>query len=201
MKVFTQMYHHKDGIDLRKVTRYDLSFLLDLKNESWWGTHHTLISNIEDQEKWFDNIPDNQLFMIAESKGVRIGVSVYTDIDLQNSCMRVSGSIAKSNRNSEIIPAAFACGVDFAFEMFNVNRIEAEVLEYHTSAQKLELDYIGFKVEGIRRNSVFKCGNYYDSLMLGLLREEWKVQDRIKGYKGCCNFDFDKIINHPIQPA
>ena len=58
----------------------DLYILLGLKQESWWGTHQTLIFNIEDQQKWYENIPSNQLFMIALKDDEPVGVAAYTDM-------------------------------------------------------------------------------------------------------------------------
>ena len=58
------MYHHKTGIWLRKIERTDLSDLKNLKNESWWGTHNTLLINDDDQIKWFENLSSKDLFLI-----------------------------------------------------------------------------------------------------------------------------------------
>ena len=46
------MYIHKNGICLRKIERSDLPKLKELKNESWFGTHHVTFLNDYDQEKW-----------------------------------------------------------------------------------------------------------------------------------------------------
>lgn len=189
------MYDHKDGVSLRKMHKGDLFLLLGLKQESWWGTHQTLIVNIEDQQRWYENIPSNQLFMIAMKEAEPIGLAVYTDIDWINQSLNISGSIlAQHRKDYEMVKAAFSCGLDFGFEMMNMRRIGAEVLEYHAAAQKLEIGHLGFKVEGRRRKAVYKCGCYYDSLCLGLLREEWQQQDRVKSYgEDGCNKNFNSV--------
>jgi len=189
------MYDHKDGVSLRKMHKGDLFMLLGLKQESWWGTHQTIICNIEDQQRWYESIPSNQLFMIAMKNGESIGISVYTDIDYINQSLNISGSILKSKRGDyELVKAAFSCGLDFGFEMLNMRRIGAEVLEYHAAAYKLEVGHLGFKVEGRRRKAVYKCGEYYDSICLGLLRDEWNQQDRVKSYgEDGCNMNFNSV--------
>ena len=203
------MYEHKSGIMLRKLKRSDLQQLLRLKNESWWGTHKVLFVNEEDQKKWFDNIPNDQLYMIAcfqkttaLSTGIEgwswepAGIAVYTDIDHFNRTLNISGSIFEECRSSSgIVKEAFSAGLDFAFEMLNMRRVQAEVLSCNAAARNLEVNHLGFKVEGTRREAVYKAGVYYDSLMLGLLREEWEQQDRVKEYKGsCCQFDHGKAM-------
>ena len=186
------MYTHKDGIKLRKLHKGDLHSLLKLKEESWWGTHSTLIVNIEDQLKWYESIGHNQLYMIAlNSEDKAAGIACYTDIDWFSRSLNISGSIYKEFRRMDVVKPSFSCGVDFAFEVLNMQRVGAEVLETHSAAQHLEIGHLGFKVEGRRRRAVYKAGRYYDSILLGLLREEWESQDRVKGYAGCCNANFD----------
>lgn len=184
------MYEHKDGVTLRKIERSDLKDLLELKRESWWGTHKTPIINIKDQELWYESIPSNQLFMIAEVNEVPIGIASYTRINWISRTLNIAGSIYK-DRRAKYSRAAFCAGLDFAFEILNMHKCEAEVLEYHIAAKKLEIDFLKFNVEGIKRKSVFKCGVYYNSIAIGLLRREWENHDRVKNYGSTCNSNFD----------
>jgi RimJ/RimL family protein N-acetyltransferase len=191
------MYVHKNEVLLRKIERQDLPSLYCLKANSWWGTHKTLISNQDDQLKWFESIPTDQIVLVGEIKCKPIGVAVYTSIDFISRKLQISGSIYHDQRNHSI--AGFCAGLDFAFEMLNMNRVEAEVLEYHLPAQMLEIKKLGMKIEGKKRKAVYKCGRYYDSLLLGLLRSEWENQERVKKYNGSCNSNFnveliDKMI-------
>jgi RimJ/RimL family protein N-acetyltransferase len=185
------MYNHKDGVRLRKLHKGDLHSLLKLKEESWWGTHSTLIVNIEDQLKWYESISHNQLYMIAEKESKPIGIACYTEIDWFGRSLNISGSIYKESRQMDVVKSAFSCGLDFAFEVMNMQRVGAEVLETHTAAQYLEVGHLGFKMEGRRRRAVYKAGRYYDSILLGLLREEWQSHERVMKYEGCCNDNFD----------
>jgi RimJ/RimL family protein N-acetyltransferase len=189
------MYDHKDGVTLRKIEKSDLSVLLKLKQESWWGTHKSPIINSDDQVCWYDNIPNDQLFMVAEiqpSKDI-VGVAAYTNIDWVNRTLQISGSILKDHRSSWAY-GGFCSGLDFAFEMLNMRRVEAEVLEYHIAAQKIEIDILGFAIEGRKRKAVYKCGQYYDSLILGLLREEWQESSRVKNHGDTCNKNFSHLF-------
>ena len=210
-----KMYDHKDGVTLRKIEKSDLPCLLKLKQESWWGTHKTPIISSDDQEYWYDNIPDDQLFMVGfksdtcqeagETNPTRdvIGVGAYTNIDFLNRKLHISGSLIKKSRTFS--SKAFCAGLDFAFEILNMRRVEAEVVEYHVAAQKIEVGILGFSIEGRKRESVYKCGKYYDSLVLGLLREDWKSSIRVNNYGDTCNKNFshdyfqrimERIKNH-----
>ena len=185
------MYDHKDGIRLRKMHRGDLEALLELKQESWWGTHGTLISNVEDQLRWYEGLSNRELFMIAEKEFKPVGVAVYTNIDWVSRTLDISGSIYQYSRKPDIVKPAFAAGLDFAFEVLNMHRLSAEVLETNTAAQWLEINFLDFKVEGRKRQAVYKAGRYYDSLVLGLLREDWSQQERVLSYGGSCCKNFN----------
>ena len=141
--------------------------------------------------KWYESIGHNQLYMIAEKDSKPVGIACYTEIDWFSRCLNISGSIYKESRKMDIVRPSFAAGLEFAFEVLNMQRTGAEVLETHSAAQHLEIGFLGFKVEGRRRRAVYKAGKYYDSIVLGLLREEWQEHKRVIGYKGCCNENFD----------
>ena len=188
------MYDHKDGITLRKIEREDLDDLFCLKQESWWGTHKTLIINHDEQRQWYQNIPSDQLFMIVYQGQEKVGVAVYTEIDHISRTLNIAGSIYKRHRCQEVVKPAFSAGLDFAFEILNVQRVGAEVLATNRASQMLELNHLGFKIEGVRRRAGYKCGMYIDSLVLGLLREEWEQQERVKGYNGSCCATFNKVL-------
>jgi RimJ/RimL family protein N-acetyltransferase len=188
------MYQHRDKITLRKIIEGDLNALADLKNESWWGTHKTSFVNMVDQRAWYESIPSNTLCMMLMSFKDTVGMVIYSDIDSISRSLKISGSAYHRFRKPEILKAGFAAGLDFAFEMLNVQRVEAEVLASNGPAQHYEIDYLGFKVEGVKRKAVYKCGRYYDSLVLGMLREEWESCPRVVAYGGTCNTMFSHEI-------
>jgi len=185
------MYHHKSGNWLRKIEQEDLADLKALKNESWWGVHSTLIVNDLDQQRWFERLTDRDLFMMVMREDKKLGVTSFTNINHINRCCHASGSAFRTTSRANLAKEAWHCCIDFAFEMLNMNRCEAEVLAYNTPAQKRNIETIGMRVEGVRRQSVYKAGQYYDSILLGLLRSEWEADERVKGYGGSCNTDFD----------
>lgn len=179
------MYKHKNGVVLRKLALSDLSRLKALKEESWWGTHSTSILNHEDQYRWYSSLPGSTLCMITEIDEMPTGIVIYSSIDNTSRVLSISASVFHCYRSPETNRRVFRCGTDFAFEILNMHRIEAEVLECNLAAQQLEIDFLGFKVEGCKRESVYKSGKYYNSLVIGLLRTEWSGQKM-----DSCNLNF-----------
>lgn len=189
------MYKHKSGITVRKCIKSDLSDMLNARDDSWHGTHTYKFMNMEDQHKWYETLSSNTLCLVFTSLintlNIAIGCSIISDIDWVGKAAKISGVVYPKYRDDEHIRGCCAAGVDFAFEMLNLHRLDAEVLETNYVAQKYEIEYLEFKVEGRRKQAVYKAGKYYDSLVLGLLRDEWKTQQRVIGYGGSCNLTFD----------
>lgn len=61
----------------------------------------------------------------------------------------------------------------YAFEELNMNRIEANILEYNQASIAL-FEKCGFTMEGRRRKKVFKNNKYNDILEYSILKEEYE---------------------------
>ncbi len=62
--------------------------------------------------------------------------------------------------------------VEYLFQNFSIVRIESEVfVDDSVGARVLEGN--GFVREGVKRKSVFRIGEWKDTVIYGLLREEW----------------------------
>ena len=186
------MYKHKSGIRFRKVDESHLEELLKIKEETWWGTHSYPLINPSDQKRWFQNLNQNNFVMVGLKKEDFVGFGVYSSINWMARTCDISGTLSTETKTSG--RDLFACGTDFAFEVLNMHRLNAEVLECNLPAFKIETEFLEFKVEGRKRQAVYKSGKYYDSLVLGLLREDWENSKRVKELKektGTCNYSFD----------
>jgi RimJ/RimL family protein N-acetyltransferase len=182
------MYKHKNGITLRKLELDDLDKLQRLKNESWFGTHNISIINKVEQRNWFENINSNKnIFLIAvdEDKKQDVGLYKIQNIDWYNRKYDSAHDVFEEYRGNGYSKPILEAGVDFGFEILNINRIDTEVLENNIASLKSAL-YVGFIQEGIKRKSIHKCNEYLDSIFLGILREDW-IQLRKEKYNGICN--------------
>jgi RimJ/RimL family protein N-acetyltransferase len=59
----------------------------------------------------------------------------------------------------------------FGFEMMNLHRIELFVYAENARAQHV-YEKVGFRVEGRRREALWKFGRYHDVIVMGLLEDE-----------------------------
>jgi RimJ/RimL family protein N-acetyltransferase len=64
--------------------------------------------------------------------------------------------------------------ISYGFQSLNLNRIWCEVFSNNDAIDIYRK--LGFKDEGRMRSHHFEDGKYHDSLVLGLLREEWEAK-------------------------
>jgi RimJ/RimL family protein N-acetyltransferase len=188
------MYQHKNGLVLRKFEQSDLSILLELKCESWFGTHRISIINSYDQEAWFERISksNTDIVLIAKNQDQPVGTFKISGIDWMNRSCNVGHDIFVKHRGHGFGNKIVVAGVDFCFEILNMHRLDAEVLENNVASQKT-LFGGGFKEEGRRRQAVYKCNQYLDSFVCGIIKEDWLKLERLKTYNGVCNNSYKPL--------
>jgi RimJ/RimL family protein N-acetyltransferase len=67
---------------------------------------------------------------------------------------------------------AMQLAVQYAFRELGVQRVSLALYAYNPRALRA-YEKAGFRVEGRTRRDVLREGQYYDSIWMGILREEW----------------------------
>ena len=190
-------YKHKNKINFIKIEKGDLDSLKQLKDESWFGTVNTACLNMTEKEKWFEKISGDKssLFLMAHLADAAycmhpaVGLYGITDIDpVSQSCL-FTHSIFEQYRGKGYGKRTLEAGIDLTFEMLNIHRIETWILSNNHAEIKSTLA-VGFVEEGMKRQAVYKCGEFLDCKLFGLLRDEWKNSDRVKQLGQPCNTSY-----------
>ncbi|PWI48148.1 hypothetical protein CEE45_08260 [Candidatus Heimdallarchaeota archaeon B3_Heim] len=63
--------------------------------------------------------------------------------------------------------------IEYAFDVLNLHSIELELFADHPQAQRC-YEKVGFKVSGNLREAYLKDGSYVDSIVMDLLKSEWR---------------------------
>lgn len=186
-------YKHKNGIGFKKLEKEFLPRLKALKDESWFGTVNTACINMSDQERWFEKINNDKtcLFFIAYLGEEQVPVGLYgiSEMDPISKSCSFTHSIFYEFRGKGYGKRTLEAGIDLTFEVFNMRRIETWILSNNHAEAKSTLG-VGFLEEGIKRQAVYKCGEYLDCRLFGLLRSEWENSDRIKLLGKPCNLSY-----------
>lgn len=77
---------------------------------------------------------------------------------------------------------ALTAVIEFAFNTLELHRIEADVDTKNAGSLGV-LEKLGFKREGLFRERWFVYDEWQDSVMLGLLKQDWLAGDNLTGEK------------------
>lgn len=172
-----------EKIILRPITKTDISLFLK------WFNNPELLQYISlylpmtetEEEEWIKNIAqnpkDNVIFVIEvieNSDKVPIGDIGLFNINTKDQNCTLGIAIGEidywSNGHGT---EASKLIIDYGFKQLNLHRISSSAIEYNERSIKLHKK-LGFKEEGRRRKIYFKNGQFWDELIYGLLKEEWK---------------------------
>lgn len=178
----SQLYKHENGVMFRKADKNNAKVLLDLKNESHFGTHTVTLANITSQEAWLESIsyethcPRNLVLMASAEKINQFGIDDFGvlklfNIDWQSRRAEIGWDVLQEYRRKGYGKRLVGAGVDFAFHLLNLRRLDAQILVTNEASRKCA-EAAGFSIEGRQRKAIFKNGEYIDNLILGILKEE-----------------------------
>lgn len=138
------------------------------------------------EEKWFQNhldgFPANRATQplaidtpADDGEGwVHIGSCGFHDIDWRARKAEFGIVIGdKAYWNKGLGTDAVRTLVRFGFDDLNLNRIWLRVFDHNTRAIRT-YEKVGFIKEGVWRQDVFKHGKYHDTILMGILREEFE---------------------------
>ena len=132
------------------------------------------------EENWFEaQLKDtsSHIFAIETEEGALIGNIGLVDLDWKNRSAVLGVVIGEKEYWGQ------GCGRDaisallsFAFNEMNLHRIHLFTYDFNERAIHC-YEECGFCLEGRAREAVFRDGRYYDSLLMGILREEFVKEE------------------------
>ena len=157
------------------------------KDDDIWGMvggpKYNVSSEVE--KKWVENTifsKDKIVLAICLCEGDKyIGNIILSDIDWINRSASTSTMIGdKAEWEKGYATEAKMIFLNFVFEERGLNRINSSILDTNRASLKVQ-EKCGYKLEGTKRQAVYKGGQYIDLHILGLLREEF--EPIFKAYK------------------
>lgn len=157
---------------LKKADKNDLKILFDLKNEVQFFHHRVAFLNETDQLNWFENIdkdvyqPKNLILIGAnpDCTNENLGVLFFTNINYIHGTADLGCDIFPNFRNKGFGTRLMSSGLQFCKDILRLRKINAEVLEFNLPSQKMLIKN-GFVQEGVKKEQVFKNGNFVDSII------------------------------------
>ena len=139
----------------------------------------------ESADKWFDDVQakqgKQQLYLgIFRADGDPIGDIQLADIDWINRTATLGAGLARrEDRGKGYGTDAAVVLLRYAFRELGLYRVSASTAEYNAPGQR-SLEKLGFVKEGVRRKAVLAGGKRWDSIIYGMLAEEFTDSSRRK---------------------
>lgn len=169
-------------VRLREYRREDIGLKLNYINDPevlrYLESGIPYPMTLNEELKWFDAISafkDSYRFAIeAIDESHYIGDCGFNSIDWKNSVASAVIFIGnKTYWGKGCGTEAMQILLSFAFNQININKVRLNVYSFNERAIK-SYEKCGFKKEGVLRQEIYRDGKYYDTIVMGLLREEYK---------------------------
>ena len=153
------------------------AMLSDVESMKYWSDQP--VTGIEDAIKVLkeDIESDEQgkslclsIFLNGEDR--MIGKCILFQFSQANQRAEIGFILNRKYWRQGLMQQALAALIDFAFNTLNLHRIEADVDEENTGSLGI-LERLGFQREGLFRDRWCVYGEWQQSVMLGLLKQDW----------------------------
>lgn len=113
------------------------------------------------------------LLICLQDNNQMIGDIALKEIDYLNRKAKVDLSIFQTvYRGKGYGTEALRLIIDYSFDQLNLHRIGLDVYSFNKHARYV-YEKLGFRQEGMLRKSIYSDGEYFDTIIMGLLKEEW----------------------------
>ena len=169
-----------EGVRQRPLTQEHVPamFLLFSDPQVVQYTSVALFVEPADAGRWIqrglDAFEDGSMYRWAiELDGDVVGTSMLFGIDRVHRHAEIGFAVLREFWGRRIVSRVIPPLLEFAFDRLRLHRVEADV-EPHNTPSLLALERCGFRREGVLRDRSFKLGRFHDSVILSILRTEWR---------------------------
>ncbi len=175
------MLYLGETLRFRKIDIYDQDFLVNLRSdpEVYNNLGTFIFVNSASQEQWFNSIQKdskNEFLIVEKLLGEdwqKIGIVRLTGIDYINKSICVGADIHRDYRGQGFSKYIYKLIFKLCFDYWNMNRVWLLVMETNVRAKNL-YEKLGFTVEGIQRDAIYREGKYHNYVMMSILKNEYK---------------------------
>lgn len=179
--MFKEMLYN-EKIMLKAIEKSDLEQLLAWRNNKEFRKHFREYRelNMQQQEEWFDkkvnHDPNTIMFAIRDIRTNQLlgccGLCYVNWIERHADLSLYIGYKDKYIDNEGLAMEACKLLFDYAFKEINLNKIWTEIFEFDEAKKKL-FARLNMKIDGRLRENHFHNGQYWDSLIISILKKEF----------------------------
>jgi UDP-4-amino-4,6-dideoxy-N-acetyl-beta-L-altrosamine N-acetyltransferase len=159
-------------VKVEAITKHDLAFLCEVRNScATEYLHDSRLFTLDEVKNWFDKTTPKYFTIWKDNE--RIGYFRTSSYSELNRNITIGADLHESFRGKGYAFNAYKIFINKLFDEYDLNKISLEVLSTNVVAFGL-YKKLGFVTEGIKRQDVLKNGIYVDSIIMSILRIEWK---------------------------
>jgi len=169
-------------VKLRPYEREDIDSILEYLNDD--EVSRFLMPGIpfpysrDEEEAWFDSQKENKecknFAIVNKETGEYYGGCGVNNIDWKNNICIIGLFLGKPHWSKGIGTDTLKVLCDFIFDQMNIRKISLNVYAFNERAIGC-YKKMGFEVEGILKEQIFRDGKYHDELVMGYLRKNRKT--------------------------
>jgi RimJ/RimL family protein N-acetyltransferase len=176
-------YWEGEKIRLRSLEPEDAEFFynwnLDTNTQRnlAWIWFPTSMVNIKDWiKREGEKSPDNEehFFVIETFEGAVVGSISANMLNKMDGTFRYGLGIIEEQRKKGYASEAIRIFLNYYFNELRYNKVNAAVYAFNESSITLH-ERLGFKLEGRLREAKFTDGKYWDCLIFGMTKKEFKA--------------------------
>ena len=169
-------------VRIRNISRADIPLLVKWKNDpiiADFVRGGPINTTFEIENRRYEKglgEHDAVRLIIETLKNEAVGFISLGDIDKDNMKAEVGMLIGEKKLwHRGLGTDALVTLLRHLFIELGFHRVGLEVFEYNNRAKSV-YEKIGFRVEGLQRQGLFRNGRYYDIILMGILQEEFLTQ-------------------------
>ncbi len=136
----------------------------------------TLPKTEEQEEEWLKNLSSNDnniVFAIETTEGALIGLMGIHQINWKDRVCTTGALIGeKEYWGKGYGTDAKMALLDYIFNTLNLRKVCSSVYAYNKRSLQYSL-HCGYKIEGMRREHIYKDGKYWNLIEFGIFKKEW----------------------------
>ncbi len=166
-----------DLVVLRAIEETDAEKLMEMINDPEIENSvvgYSFPVSLSNQKKWISELKHETTIRYAiDCKTVGFaGIISISNLDLKNRSGNLNIKLLKPARGKGIAEHSVKLLVSYCFDELNLNCLYAGVIERNEASKKLWLK-LGFKIDGILRQRVYKNGEYHNLIEYSILKDEY----------------------------
>jgi len=124
---------------------------------------------VDNAYKWFDT--NKPMFYTILYNNIKIGYFRVTNYSEVNRNLYIGADLHKDYRGKGLAYEAYRLFIPFIIKQYNLHKVSLEVLATNVRAYNLYIK-LGFVNEGVKREEVYKNGDFVGSIVMSILASE-----------------------------